>query len=169
MLIKILTFRRQVIHAFGIQEQKEKEKENRQDNRKQSNKMRSGGTNKIKSPFKSPMKCVKAHSHKPSQQCIYASEAQCANSMCSRTASCGKHGSFTIQLKMHETMKNQSRWNWKTLNCAFQLQNNDNNNTQRQTLKGMHTRVLEVVKDKEKKRVKVWLVEWKAIAVEEVY
>lgn len=56
-----------------------------------------------------------------------------------------------LQLKMHETMKNQSRWNWKTLNCAFQLQNNDNNNTQWQTLKGMHTRVLEVVKDKGKK------------------
>jgi len=35
------------------------------------------------------------------------------------------------------------------LNSALQLQNN-NNNTQSQTLKGMHTRVLEVVKDKEK-------------------
>lgn len=102
------------------------------------------------------MKCDKQHGHKPLQQCIDASKAQCANSMGSRTASCGKHGSFNIQLKMHKAMRNQSRWNWKTLNCALQLQNNDNN-TQWRAFVGMHTRVFEVVKDKKQTE---WICEW---------
>lgn len=102
------------------------------------------------------MKCDKPHGCKPLQRCIDASKAQCANSMCSRTVSYGKHGSFTIQLKMHKTMRNQSRRNWKTLHCALQLQNNDNNMQWRAFI-GMHTRVFEVVNDKKQTE---WICEW---------
>lgn len=145
-------------------------KKNRQASRKQSNKMMIRWHKQNQIPIKSPMKCDKPHGCKPLQRCIDASKAQCANSMCSRTVSCGKHGSFTIQLKMHKTMRNQSRWNWKTLHCALQLQNNDNNMQWRAfiTHKHAHQGVWSC-KWQETNWVNMWMVGWKAVAVEEVY